>query len=331
MKLLITGYPGWLTHRFLETLDDYPEFSSQITFIRCLSEHPANLPPLKISAEVVEGNLLNPKSLQDAVAGMDLVFHAAGVLHVRRNKDFYLINRDGTRHLLEASAAGQIKRFLYISTNAAQGFCPGRGSELKEDDPCHPESHYGRSKYEAELAVQKFSGKNGMETVILRPAMFYGPPVAERHLDIYRRISRGTFPVFGSGDYLRSITYIDNLIQGVHLALHRKEASGQTYYIADRIIPTLNEIIDAIAKSMGAKVRILHYPKELAWIAGKLDSLIARMGFYWMLPHIVSESCKNIACQISKAEKELGYNPQIDFHEGYRRVMDWCRKNGKLA
>jgi len=329
MKLLITGFPGWFANRLIETLEDYPG-ARRIERIRCLSQTKLPPPASLIPVEIFEGDLMDLSSLQKAVAGMDLVLHAAAVLHVRRNQDFYRINRDGTRNLLAACEAAGIKRFLYISSNAAQGFCAGRGHELVENEPCLPESHYGKSKLAAELAVEEYFTKKAFETVIVRPAMFYGPPVPERHLGIYKKIARGTFPVFGSGDYLRSITYIDNLIQGIHLALHHPKAIGQTYYIADKAIPTLNDIIRSIADAMSVNVKIVHYPAWLAAAAEKLDSLISAFDGYWMLPHIVGESCKNIACRITKAEQELGYQPTVSFREGYPRTIEWCRRNNLL-
>lgn len=325
MKLLVTGYPGWLTTRFLETLGDYPAYAGKITSIRCLTLGQAPLPSVPVHCENVAGNLNDCGSLKAAAAGMDLVLHAAGILHVKRNRDFYRVNRDGTENLLKACMEAGIRKFLYVSSNAAQGFCEGPGHALDESAPCRPESHYGKSKYEAELAVQKYHCKGTFETVTVRPAMFYGPPVPERHLGIYRRIARGSFPVFGTGDYLRSVTYIDNLVQGIHLALHRECAGGQTYYIADRVIPTLNDILRTIAECMDVRLRIVHYPAWMAAAAGMLDAGIAALGGYWMLPHLVGESCKNIACRIEKAEAELGYDPKVSFRDGYIRTIAWCR------
>ena len=325
MNILVTGYPGWLASRFLDHVE---KNDTQFSSIKCLV-HKSQYSKVKDKANVecVEGDLLDRESLGKAVEGADIVLHAAGILHVKIKEDFYKVNRDGTKNLLEAAEKAGVKKFIYISSNAAQGFCRGRGYELSESDPCNPESHYGKSKYEAEEFVRSYQEKGSLETIILRPAMFYGPPVPERHLAIYKKIKRGYFPVFGSGNYLRSITYIDNLVDAIHLAIKKEEAVGNTYYITDREIPTLNEIINTIANAMGKNVVIIHLPKWMAFLAGKLDKIITALGFYWMLPHIVSESCKNIACRTEKAEKELGYNPKVSFREGYRETIQWCQDN----
>lgn len=330
MRLLITGYPGWLTSRFLETLPDFPtHFSS----IRCLvsSEHRPE-PSLEARAGTfVGGDLLDPASLESACSDRELVLHAAGVIHPKKISDYYRIHRDGTRNLLEACVRKGVRRFIYISSNAAQGFCEGPGRELEESGPSRPESHYGKSKYEAEGVVREYQSQGKIQTVILRPAMFYGPPVPERHLDIYRKIQKGIFYVFGTGEYLRSVTYIDNLVQGIHLAMTKDAALGKTYYLADREIPTLNQLVEAMAGAMGRTVKIIRLPVGLAYAARILDDFLSAMNIYWMLPHVVGESHRHIACSIAKAEKELGYQPAIGFREGYRRTIQWCREQGGLS
>ena len=329
MKLLITGYPGWLTNRFLETLPDY---DTPVTSVRCLvhPSHSLSGPKPFKDFETQPGDLLDSAALERAAQGQETVLHAAGVLHVRRNRDFYRINRDGTERLLEAAVRQGVQKFIYISSNAAQGFCKGPGDELSEDGPCRPESHYGRSKYEAEEIVRAYQKAGKIQTVILRPAMFYGPPVAPRHIGIYKKIQKGFFPVFGSGDYLRSLTYIDNLVQGIRLAMIRPQAVGETFYIADEKIPTLNQILRAMASALGVQVRLVHFPEWMALAANALDNGIAAMDGYWMLPHLIGESQRHIACRITKAKKVLGYQPAVDYQQGYPITIRWCRERGLL-
>ncbi len=325
MRLLITGYPGWLTTRFLETLGEYPQdFSS----VRC-AVHPDMLPKLVRTWECVPAELGDRDALRAAARGCDTVLHAAGVLHVKRVPDFYRINSDGTRSLLEACVAEGVKKFVFISSNAALGFTDVKGTRLNESSPCNPVSHYGKSKYEAEKVVESY--RNKIKTVILRPAMFYGPPVPARHLDIYRRmIRKGSFPVFGTGDYLRSVTHVDNLVQAVHLSLRKSEADGKTFMITDRDIPTLNELVLAMADGLGVKVKLTRFPAWMARAAEAVDRVIESTGCYWMLPHIVGESCKNIAYEIDRAEKELGYRPAVNYREGVPQAIEWCIRQGHL-
>lgn len=327
-RLLITGYPGWLTTRLLETWQFY---NSPFTEIRCLVLPGLEAPVQVAGQENVSGDVLEPGSLKKACEGVDTVLHTVGLLHVRHIREFYEVNHKGTLNLLEAAHQAGVRKFVYISSNAAQGFCSGKGAELSESQPCNPASHYGKSKYLGEVETRRFHADGKLQTVIIRPAMFYGPPVPPRHLDIYRKVLKGYFPVFGHGEYLRSLTHIDNLVQGVHLALHKEEANGNTYYIADEVIPTLNQIIDTMANALGCRVRRVHLPAFLASWALILDEMITAFGGYWMLPHIVGESTKHIACSIEKAKKELGYAPKMTYREGYPQAIRWCYEKGLLA
>jgi nucleoside-diphosphate-sugar epimerase len=232
--------------------------------------------------------------------------------------------------LLEAAVGANVRKFIYISSNAAQGFCEGKGFELDEDSACRPKSHYGISKKQAEEIVQQYHVEGKIKTVSLRPAMFYGPPVAPRHVDIYKRIQSGRFYIFGHGNYLRSVTYIDHLVQAIHLVALSEVADGKIYSIADKVIPTLNQIIQAIADAQGVKLNIIRLP---VWIAGAcniLDDFLSALNIYSMLPHIVGESCKNIAFKIDRAEMELGFKSILDYREGYKRTIAWCRKQKLL-
>ncbi len=320
-RLLITGYPGWLTSRFLDTLEDYPE---QFSSIRCLVRPDRIQGIFGVRWQCVPGDLNDPVSLREAVKECDVILHAAGIIHVKKVDDFYRINRDGTRHLLEAAVNAGVSKMVYISSNAAQGFCAGKGYELDESAPCRPVGHYAKSKREAEEVVESYSGSGKIKTVILRPAMFYGPPVPSRHVDIYKRIQKGSFPVFGTGDYLRSVTYIDNLVQAIHLSFTKKKADGNTYLITDREIPTLNQLVLAMGDALGVSVRLIKLPKGLAMLAEHLDNIIESTGCYWMLPHIVGESCKNIGYKIDRAENDLGYNPGMDYRRGMKKAVQWC-------
>src|SRR5262249_46984325 len=137
-----------------------------------------------IDTEIVRGDVLDGACLARAVAGIDMVVHAAAVMHVRRIDEYYAINTEGTRNLaLEAVKAG-VRRFVYVSTNAAAGRSDSPERLVSESDPDKPLSHYGRSKWLAERWL--FEAPANMERVVLRPCMFYGPPVPDRHVDIYR-------------------------------------------------------------------------------------------------------------------------------------------------
>lgn len=149
------------------------------------------------------------------------------------------------------------------------------------------------------------------EIVILRPSMFYGPPVPPGHVEIYRPILDGRMPLVGDGKFARSITYIDNLVQACRLALYRPNAAGQTYYIVDARVYSTKEIVEEMGHALGAPVRYLRLPRSVGPTAYALDRALAALGPYWPSLHLLGESHWHVGISCAKAMRELGFKPAI--------------------
>ena len=270
------------------------------------------------------------RSLVSSLEGIDAILHSAAVIHVRRTADWYRINTEGTLCLAQAARSAGVRRFVFISSNAAGGRCDSEHQVLTESDPPRPLSHYGRSKLLAEQGLMNMHKPGEFEIVILRPSMFYGPPVPERHIDVYRRILAGRMPMVGDGNYRRSITYIDNLVQATRLALVHSAASGEVFYAVDDPIYTTRAITEAMASALGVPLRVLRLPAVVAPLAFHADRVLASAGLYWQNLHLVGESDWNVALSCAKLKKRLSYSPAVTLEEGMRRAVDWCRKWGKL-
>jgi nucleoside-diphosphate-sugar epimerase len=328
-KLLVTGAPGWLCDALLASLarDPMPALGS----VRCLVKHPDGNDPRKrwgMDAEIVAGDLTDPASLQRAAQGVDTVLHAAAIIHVTRIEDYYRVNAMGTRNLARAAARAGARRFVYVSTNAAGGKSNAKEHLVREDTAAAPTSHYGRSKLLAERWL--FDTEGAMERTVLRPCMFYGPPVPQRHVDVYKRIMTGRMPLVGGGGYARSLAHIDNLVQATRLALTRAQANGQVYYVADRRTYTTREVIEAMARALGVEPRFLPLPAVAADVAFVADTVLAMYGKYQQTLHLVGEANSNVGVSIDKARTELGYEPRVEIEEGMRGAVDWCRAQGLL-
>jgi nucleoside-diphosphate-sugar epimerase len=169
-----------------------------------------------------------------------------------------------------------------------------------------------------------------MEPVILRPCMFYGPPVPPRHVDVYHRILRGRMPLIGGGAYARSVVFIDNLVACVRLALVKPAAARNVYYVADRHPSTTRGVVDAMARALGVEPRFLRLPAFAADAAYWTDQLFAMAGLYQQEVHLVGEGNWNVGVSIEKARRDLGYEPEVAIEEGMQRAVDWCRARGLL-
>jgi nucleoside-diphosphate-sugar epimerase len=286
--------------------------------------------------ELITGDLRNPSDCerfcQNAKGG--LLFHTAGIIHPRRVADFYAINFQGTTQLLDAAIKAGVSRAVIVSSNSPCGCNPHPDHLFDESSPYRPYLNYGRSKMLMEQAVKERQARGSIETVLIRPPWFYGPNQPARQTLFFTMIRDGKVPVVGSGQNLRSMSYIDNLCEGLLLAGNVEAANGQIYWIADRRPYTMNEVVDTVERLLenefGVKCahRRLRLPGLASSIAFAADRLLQGVGLYHQKIHVLSEMNKTIVCSVSKAERELGYRPTVALEEGMRRSLAWCLAHG---
>ncbi len=341
--VLVTGAAGWLGSRLVETLvHGLPEKEAlgapqPDLRIRCLllpGQNPATLKSLSQSVEIVTGDIRNPADCERFCADANgaVLLHTAGMIHPRRVREFFEINRDGTVNLIEAAIRAGVKRAVVVSSNSPCGCNPHPDHLFDELSPYRPYMNYGRSKMEMELAIQQRADK--IETVIIRAPWFYGPNQPPRQTLFFQMIRDGKGPIVGSGNNLRSMAYVDNLCQGLLLAATTERAKGQTYWIADQRPYSMNEVMDTVERLLErefghkcAHKRML-LPGLASEVAYWVDFALQSLGLYHQKIHVLSEMNKTIACSVAKAERELGYRPTIELEEGMRRSFRWCEEQG---
>jgi nucleoside-diphosphate-sugar epimerase len=340
-RVLVTGGLGWLGSRLLEALvrglpdhDALREPRKDLA-IKCLilpGQDSSSLQQLSNRINIVVGDLQNQNDCARFCEGAKgaLLFHTAGLIHPKRISEFYSVNVLGTKNLLNAAADAAVKRAIVVSSNSPCGCNPHPDHLFDELSPYRPYLNYGRSKMEMELAVHESFRTGKIETVIIRPPWFYGPNQPPRQTVFFRMIRAGKAPIVGSGKNLRSMSYVDNLCQGLLLAAFVANAAGKTFWIADRRPYSMNEIVDTIERlietEFGRKCahKRLRLPGLASGIAYIADSALQALGLYHQKIHVLSEMNKTIACSVATAEKELGYRPTIELEEGMRRSLAWC-------
>jgi nucleoside-diphosphate-sugar epimerase len=339
MNVLITGGAGWLGSRFVEVLSIGYGGKGKINSwgIKCLV-HPNDdtrflkkLQKKNKRLSVVYGDITKREDIAGLLAGINIVFHIAGLVHPRKIKELYEVNTEGTQNLLlEAERAGA-KRFVYVSSNSVAGTNTKKHIPLTEETSPNPYMAYGKSKYMAENLVNNFNCINGMETVILRPCWFYGPNQPARQTTFFKMIARGNPLVFGDGSSIRSMSYVDNTVQAMLLAAEKKAAIGQTYWISDARPYTTREIYQTIGDILGVKkLRPRYLPNIVSSVFYLGDKVLQWLGLYIKEVHVAGEMNKDIFCSNEKAIKELGYNPRIALREGMERSIGWCKKKGLI-
>lgn len=343
---LITGAPGWLANQLIDVLvNRSPDFdvaggARTGSQIRCLVNPGADAGPIRSIAEDVElchGDLRSSDAVRQFCHGAEgsTLFHLAGVIHPTSGmKEFFAVNLQGTRVLLEAAEAAGIKRAVVVSSNSPCGFNPDRNHLFDESSPYNPYMGYGRSKMLMEQMVRQVQERGKIETVVIRPPWFYGPHQPARQTLFFRMIRLGKFPIVGDGENLRSLAYVGNICQGLLLAESTPVANGRTYWIADRRPYTMNEIVTTIERLMEKEFGLpvahkrMHLPACASDVAELVDGALQRLGVYHQKIHVLSEMSRSIACSIARAEQELAYRPAIELEDGMRRALRWCVQMG---
>jgi nucleoside-diphosphate-sugar epimerase len=332
-RLTVTGVPGWLTYAFLESLRAAPlagDDSVTALVHRAVTVDDSLRSAYPNVSAWLPFDLALPGDARPLFAGCESVLHAAGIIHVRTPSQWDSINTEGTIALAAAAKAAGVRRFVFVSSNAAGGASATAADVLTEDTPARPLSRYGRSKLRAEEALLELHEPGRFEIVNLRPSMFYGPPVPARHVDIYRRVKSGRMPLVGGGDYRRSVTHVQNLVHAVRLALVTPQAAGGTYYVVDDEIATTCSLVEAMADALGVPARFIRLPAFTGSLAYGADRLLEAAGLYSGPVHLLGESNWHVAISSAKAKRELGYAPQRSLQEGMREAVAWCVRTGKL-
>ena len=284
-----------------------------------------------LGAEVVIGSVTDRAAVERSMRGVEYVFHlAAAFRELNVPNTFYDdVNVHGTRIVLEEAIKVGAWKFVYCSTCGVHGNVDR--PPANEDSPIRPADYYQRTKYEAEPIVKRL-GAGKLETVILRPAAIYGPGDPERFFMIFKRVSRGTFPMFGTGRTLYHPLYVENLVDAFMLCLAPGVGNGREYLIADEKFYPIEDIVKAVGRALNVDLRIPHYPVMPVVVAGHIVEKICKPFGVTppIFPRRVDWYRQNRAFDIGRARRELGYEAKVPLEEGLRLTGEWYRQMGYL-
>jgi nucleoside-diphosphate-sugar epimerase len=306
-EALITGATGFIGQHLACHL------AAEGWRLRLLVRRTSDVAPLHgLGARWVEGDVLDPASLDRAVDGVEVVFHLAAQTATRFASD--ACNVGGTRNLAEAvlRKAPALRRFVFVSSILAAG--PTRSdAPLREGDPERPRTRYGASKLAAERALLRCAER--LPAAIVRPPIVYGE--GDRELaGVFRGLARGRMLLPGHGSDPISPIYVGNLVEALRLAAVRDAARGEVFYATDDRILTKLELLAQIARMYGHSPRPLRIPRFVG------DGLCAlgRRGSP-ALEAAGSLFERNWSCSMEKARRLLGYRPRFSLEEGLARTL----------
>lgn len=302
-RCLVTGGAGFIGSHLVDAL------LAAGGAVRVLDDfstgNPANLTQVAGRFELVRGSVTDPRIVDQAVAGCQVVFHLAAVASVTKSVETPLNSHEvcatGALNLLDAARRLGVRRVVYAGSSSAYGDQPG--DERDEDDPLIPLSPYAAAKLAGEHYCTAFTSVYGLETVRLRFFNVFGPrqdaksPYSGVIALFIEAMKKGKTPtIFGDGLQARDFVYVANVVQALRLAAESTTAVGRVYNIGSGGSTTILELVKHLNELLGKQIVPNHEPPR----AGDVR---------------LSQAC------IKRAMAELGYRPTVPFREGLARTV----------
>ena len=276
------------------------------------------------------GDVTDPTGLPAMVAGVDYIIHNAGIVKAKSSAQFFAVNRDGTRNLLEAIAQYNptLKRFVLISSMAAVG--PSRdGKIMTEETPPNPVTEYGQSKLAGERVCAEYTKK--LPITILRPHGVYGPGDKEA-MSFFKIANLRLKSMFGDTTRMIQMVHVDDVCRAVLAGTIAKVNSGSAYAIAEKQAYTLKEMVAMIERGSGKKGFPIYVPAPVFKLIAAISGGAARL--FGQAPMLTRDKAEELlgSWEVSteKAKRELGFESQIAFEDGARKTFAWYREHGWL-
>jgi nucleoside-diphosphate-sugar epimerase len=248
---------------------------------------------------------------KNCLDGVECVVHLANRAHVTNEQSSNLlalyrkVNTEGTLNLVRQAVASGVKRFIYISSIKVNGESTLPGKALTCNDQHIPVDPYGLSKYESELGLKLIAEQTGLEVVVIRPPLIYGPGVKANFLKMMQWVEKGIPLPLGAIQNQRSMLGIDNLINFIELCLTHPDAIGQTFLVSDDHDVSTTELLKEIAAAMHRPSRLLSIPQFF------IEKLLILLG----QRHISERLCGSLQLDISLAKTLISWKPPHTFRD----------------
>ncbi|MCM2333118.1 MAG: NAD-dependent epimerase/dehydratase family protein [Anaeromyxobacteraceae bacterium] len=321
MLALVTGAGGFLGQALVRAL------AGRHARVRALVRRPE--PALALpGVEPVVGDATDPSALAAAVAGVDVVFHLAGVRRAAEADEFFRVNVGSTRLLLDAceARAPALRRFVLAGSRAAS---PPSATGSTEDEPPRPSEAYGESKAEAERVTM--ARRDRLPVAVARPPRIMGPGDRENLL-FFQLAQRGWALRFGADAPLSWID-VDDCARGLLLLAERPEAVGQAFFLASPERTSVEGLFLAAAAALGVTPRRVTVPAPALRAAAALaDGVTRATGRKLPLNRKLARQllAEGWVCDGAKARRLLGFEPTVALADSIGRAAAWYRAQGWL-
>lgn len=303
MKLIITGATGFLGQYLLPFLTPYD--------ITIIGRKDYIFYPHKFHHNAsLDGNSDYKEALIDA----KVIIHCAARVHIMDDNvadsltEFRHINTFGTLNLAKQAAEAGVKRFIFISSIKVNGESTLLNKPFRPDDEAAPQDPYGVSKAEAEEGLKTLAKETGMEVVIIRPPLVYGPGVKANFAALMKLVSFGIPLPFGCiTNNRRSMVYIGNLVDLIIKCISHPNAANQTFLVSDDDDLSTARMIKELSVPLGNKGWLLPIPVKVFDVLGKITGK----------SDIIERLCGSLQVDISKTKRLLDWHPPVSIKDAF--------------
>ena len=276
---------------------------------------------------IIIGAIDGETNWADALRDVDLVIHLAARVHVMRENatdplaEFLQVNLHGTSNLARQAASSGVKRLVYVSSIKVNGEQTSAAQPFTELDEPSPQDFYSISKWQAEQALWRIAQETGLEIVVVRPPLVYGPDVKGNFAQMLAVIAKRIPLPLASVDNRRSLIYVENLVGALIACATHPVAAGQTYLVSDGEDISTPDLLRQLGDAMGCPAHVLPFPlswlRMLGKLSGKSDQVERLLG--------------SLQVDSGKIRRDLNWVPPYTLQQGLQVTAELHRRLGKKS
>jgi nucleoside-diphosphate-sugar epimerase len=317
MKVLITGANGFIGQALFQALQ-----SNDIAVRAAVRDATTSRLACSTPSEVVAIGDIGPKTDWSlCLNGVYCVVHCAARAHVMHETEadgltvYRGVNVHGTRSLAEQAARSGVRRLVFLSSIGVNGMATDEAGRFAYDDTPQPHDSYTVSKWEAEQVLMEVAEKTGLEVVVVRSPLVYGPGVKGNFLRLLQLVSRGIWLPLGVVRNKRSLVGLDNLIDVLVRCIDHPNAPGSIFLVSDGHDISTPALIQALARAMNKPARLLPVPLWMMRLAGRVTGKSNEL----------KRLTGSLRVDINHTRETLGWSPPVSVDEGLKKTVEWYK------
>ena len=319
-RILVTGACGFIGHAVVKSLREQGHIICGTTRDQTAKRGPENIPLYLVP------KLDKDTDWDHVIAGADVIVHLAARVHEmgkqtnREQKEYFTVNEEGTEKLVLAAVDAGVKRFVFISTIKVNGE-KTHGRPFTENDEPNPKDVYSISKYNAEKTLLKIQKSTGIELIILRVPLVYGPRVKGNFHTLLRACFRRKLLPLKSIKNCRSFLYVENLASAITRCVSKPNTGSKIYLLSDGVDISTPKLIEIVSFFLDVRPRLFYIPLGVLFLLGRLFGKLA----------VVERLTDSLQVDSTLIRQELEWSPPFSVEEGMKRTLEWFNEQQRYA